>query len=175
MLHRVALASTLLFPLIACQPSTPTLTDADRQSIASEIEQIPSEWGDMATQENLDSWMARFAEDIESYFVGDPAFFVQGLRVIPTTTEASEFFGAMSETRQSTNFTTVKSHVAVISHDMALQVIEQHWSITDSLGVTGPTFPLTATTLWVRQEGTWKFLHHHQTWSNEPIEAESEE
>jgi len=176
MIRRAVMAVLALSLFAACQappPPEPEFTDADRQAIAEEVGSLTQESYALGRPEDQDASMAYWAEGAEVFFVGEPAVFAQGVRIINTTDDMLEFFGGF-EGRTSTNFDPQASYVAVLSPEVALVVTEQHWNITDTLGVTGSTFPLSSTTVWVKENGAWKMMHHHQSWTTNPVEEEGE-
>ena len=177
MIQRAAVAVSCLILLAACQappPPEPEFTEADRQAIADEVLRLTQETYELGRPEDFETSMAYWAEGTDAFFVGEPAVFAQGVRVINSKEDMVRFFGGFVGTRTSTNFDPQASYAAVLSPDVAVTVTEQHWNITDTLGVTGSTFPLSSTTVWVKEDGAWKIMHHHQSWTNNAIEEEGE-
>jgi ketosteroid isomerase-like protein len=171
-----ALAAVAVLVLVsACQaPPPPEMTGADRQAIAAEIERLSAESLGSGSPDEMETFLAYWSESADSYFVTEPALFAQGVRVITTMQALREFFDPAGWNRQSTNISWQSSRVAVLSPEYAVQVGELHFSITDLEGETGSTFPMSSTTVWVMEGGAWKIMHHHQSWTNDPIGEEIE-
>jgi uncharacterized protein (TIGR02246 family) len=146
------------------------MTEADRQAIADELHQLNLALNEMGETGDVDGMVAYWVEDPSAYFVGDPALFLQSIRLLPTKDAMREFFAPMQASRSGTKFTVLKDHVAVLSPDLAVQVVEHTFSVIDTLGNAGPEYPQTSTAVWVRENGEWKMLHFHQSWSTTPIE-----
>jgi len=173
---RSFVAVTVFSLFAACQappPSEPELTDEDRQEIASEIERLSGEMLELTRPEDMEAHLAFWSPSAESYFVGEPALFAQGVRVIRTMQGLRDFFDPSAWNRQRTNFTILASRVALPSPVSALQVMEGHFSATNLEGETGPEYPWSATATWVKEDGTWKLLHFHQSWTDTPMESET--
>jgi hypothetical protein len=103
--------------------------------------------------------------------LGSPALFAHGTRLLPTGQDVRDLFASMAQSRGGTKFTLVESHVAPLSLTSALQVTVQHFSVIDTLGVAGPVYPVTATTLWIKEDGAWKIAHFHQSWTMTPVDS----
>lgn len=174
---RAQAAVVVLLLIAACQappPPEPEFTDADRQAIASEIERLSGEMLELTGPEDFEAQLAYWSPSAESYFVTEPALLAQGVRIITTMQSLREFFDPAGWNRQSTNFTVLATRVAVPSPVNAVQVLEGHYSVTNMEGETGPEYPWSATAVWVKEDGGWKLLHFHQSWTNTPIESETE-
>lgn len=170
-------AFALLSLVAACQaapPPEPELTDADRQAIAAEIEGLGEEMMSLNRPEDFNAQMAFWSPDAESYFVREPALFAQGVRIIDTMEALRQFFDPSGWNRQSTDFTVASTAVAVLSPVNAVQVTEGSFHVTNMDGESGPEYPWSSTTVWVKEGGAWKILHYHQSWTTTPIEGESE-
>ena len=168
---------SVLCLLAACQappPPEPEFTEADQQGIASEIERLSGEMLELTGPEDMEAHLAYWSSSAESYFVNEPALFAQGVRVIVTMEALRDFFDPSAWNRQRTNFTVLASSVAVPSPVSAIQVMEGHFSVTDVEGETGPEYPWSATAAWVKEDGAWKLLHFHQSWTDTPMESETE-
>ena len=175
MSYRGPLAAAFLFLVVACQTPPqpePEFTDADRQAIVDEITRRGVEFNAIGEPERWEEGLSFWADGAEALFVGDPALFVQGVRVVSTKEDMIEFSRGFVGSRRSTNFDLQESYVAVLSPSLALQITEQHWNITNNEGETGSTFPLTNTTLWVNENGEWKVAHYHQSWTTTPVDEE---
>jgi ketosteroid isomerase-like protein len=174
---RALAAAAVLLMVSACQappPTEPEFTQADRQVIAAEIERLSAESLRSGKPEEMAAFLDYWSESADSYFVTEPALFAQGVRVITTMQALREFFDPARWNRQSTNMSWQSSRVAVLSPEYAVQVGELHFSVTNLEGETGSTFPMSSTTVWVKEDGAWKIMHHHQSWTTDPIEDETE-
>jgi uncharacterized protein (TIGR02246 family) len=162
--------------LLYSSPSatSPEMTDADRLSIAAEIESLTREMTKSGRPDDFEDWLAFYSDSPESYFTDEPVLFVQGTFVAPTMQALRGFLDPSRWNRQSTNFTLQSSRVAVLSPDNAVQVAELHFSITNMDGETGPSYLQVATNVWVKEDGGWKIMHHHNSWDTTPIEEGTE-
>ena len=168
---RAIAAFVSLVLVSACQaPPPPEMTDADRQTIAEELRQLSLLLNEFGAENDMDGILQLWVEDPGAYFVGEQAVFLQSVRLLPTKDAMMEFFTPMQTSRGGTRFTVLNDYVAVLSSDLAIQVLEQKYSVIDTLGIAGPEYPESATTVWVREGVDWKILHFHQSWSDEPIE-----
>ena len=165
------LAPTLLFPLVSCAPPPePEFTDADKAAIVAELDAVDDELNTLGIANDQEGMMAFYVADPAPYFVGEPAMYLHSLRLLADKEAIREFFAPMEESRQGTTFQPQEQYTAVLSPTLALRVAEVHWFITNNEGETGDTFPLTSTTLWVKEAGAWKILHYHHSWSTTPVE-----
>ena len=57
--------------------------------------------------------------------------------------------------------------VVVLTADAVLQAYKGTYHITNLDGEPSPEYPMTASILWIRHEGEWKIVHHHQSWSTD--------
>ena len=171
MKRRIFLVAVLLLPLVSCAPPPePEFTSADKAAIVAEIEGIVSELNARAAQGDFEGFMSRFTANPELYFVGEPGLFVQGMQLIPDKPAMDQFFSSMLESRNAQRNTLLDSRIAVLSPNHALQYARHTYSIVNSEGVEGPTYPLASTTMWVKEEGVWKIVHYNHTWSTTPVD-----
>jgi ketosteroid isomerase-like protein len=162
----------LLFPLVACAPPPePELTDADKAAIVDELDALTQELNALGTANDQEAMNAYYVTDPTAYFVGEPAMYLHGMRLLPDNEAIREQFAPMAESRQGTTFEPQKEYTAVLSPTLAIRVAEVHWFITNNDGEVGDTFPLASTTVWVKEGEAWKILHYHHTWSNTPVEG----
>lgn len=171
MTRSTLLAAVLLFPLASCAPPPePEFTDADKQAIVAEIEGLLDEINAGGAEGDFQRIMVHYSSQSALHFVGEPALFVHGMRILPDRDATEEFFGPMMDSRTAQKNTVMDSRIAVLSRDHALQVTRIHYSIVNSEGVEGPTYPLVATTMWAKEDGVWKIMHFNQTWDTTPLE-----
>ena len=157
--------AVLALVLTACTAAPVGLTDEERQAIASEIHQVTLDDIAAAEQNNFEALMAGYVNDPSAYFVGDPAMYLNRLTVLSDINAIREYWEPAMTTRSATNVSIVNEYIAVLSADHAVQVYEANWSVADTLGNITSEGPMTATTVWIRQNGDWKVLHYHQSWS----------
>jgi len=169
---RAFAAVAALFFTSACQaapPPEPDFTAADRQAVAEEVKQASEAWIAAWARNDIDAAMAALVHDLAAYFVGDPGIFLNNLAFVPDAAGVEAGFASAREARSSTGIFPSEESIAVLSRDHAVQVWVAEWNVTDAQGVTTPNYPLTATLVWVRQEGTWRIVHWHQTWNQNPV------
>jgi ketosteroid isomerase-like protein len=174
---RALAAFACLLLVAACQappPPEPEFTDADRQAIATELERLNGEFLKLNRPEDTDASFAMWSPVADSYFVTEPALFAQSFRIIAGMQDLREFFDPSNWNRQSTNITALSTSVAVLSPESAVHVTAGHYSITNMEGETGPEYPMSMTGVWVKEDGGWKLVHWHQSWSTTPIESGTE-
>jgi hypothetical protein len=170
-----ALSALLLF--VACQappPPEPEFTDADRQAIAAEIERLTLEMNQLGRTEDMQEFFNYLSPSADSYFAGEPAILAFGTTVYPSMQAVREFMDPSNWSRQSTNYTLESSKVAVLSPEHAVQVTEQFYTVTNAEGVTGSRMREVATKVWSKEEGQWKMIHMHLSWTTAPVEGEAE-
>ena len=113
-------------------------------------------------------------DDAGAYFVGDQGVFLNNLTFIPTAEETRAYWAPVEETRTASRMFPSQESIAVLSPDHAVQVWVGEWNVTDTEGVTTPNARQTITLVWVRQAGTWRILHWHQSWTRTPVESQTE-
>lgn len=182
MCKRLFVLFCLVILIVACQPTekaeTAEMTGEQRQAIAAEIRQINQEFFDLnmlMDEEKYNKGLTFWADSDDPAWMGNPAIFVNRTSIITTNEAFDEFWRPLIGTRGITNFTMGTDCVAVLSPDLAIHVYDAKYSITNLEGETGPEYPMTATSVFVKKDGEWKILHHHQSWSETPIETEKEE
>ena len=156
-----------LLLLAACQSQTPPpeITEAERQAIAAEIRQLGEDvFKPMANPMNTDAAMAFYLDDVDSYFVGDPAVGVFNLVVIASSQDFRDMVDGMTQSRLGTEVTVTDNRVAVLSRDHAVQVLAADYGITNMEGETLTGYKMVHTHVWVREAGAWKLLHFHESW-----------
>lgn len=169
-----AIVAIIALLFVTTRPTPPPeLTAAERQAIADELHELNLELNRLGEANDVEGMLEHWVADPSEYFVGQQASFLQSTRLLHTKQDIRDFFTPMQTSRSRTNFTTLSDHVAVLAPNLAVQILEQKYSVTDTLGNTGPEYPEMATTVWVKEAGEWKMLHFHQSWSSTPIEAAS--
>jgi hypothetical protein len=173
--RHVALWTTALIAIVllsACQPrpgAPPTA--AERARIAVEVEARALEFLDLVERGEMEATRSFFVTNPSDWFVGDPAVFAIGVDILATPDDVVAFFGPIVASRESTPTETRESRVAVLSRDLALQVAYNHWAVVGFGGERTPTFPSSISTLWAREEGAWRMVHVHQSFTNDPVPA----
>lgn len=166
------LSALLLFA--ACQAPPPPeseFTDAHRQAVAEEIRQASQAWISAWAENNIDGAMAVLSDDSGIFFLGGPAVWVNNVDLVPTTDRVRASWGSAQETRAATGIFPLEESIAVLSPNHAVQVWVAEWNVTDTEGVRTPNYPLTVTLVWVRDDGTWRILHRHQSWNEDALEG----
>ena len=163
-MRRFVLAAFALTVLAACQPATTELTEEQKATIADEIRQVYASM--MATFDpiDFDGMMSFIHPDPESYFVGDPAQWVNLLAVYSNPSHMREVWEPIMATRRAQPTVVSNQYVAVLAENLALSVVEGTYAITDTLGNTTEPDRFSLTAVWGRQNATWKVLHMHQSW-----------
>jgi ketosteroid isomerase-like protein len=150
------------------------MTDADREAIAEAIRQTNAEMLRAGEAIDFEAMMAYWARDPLEYFVGREAMMVNRLRILPTREVIEETYRPVLQGGRGTRYTVMDEYVAVLSPELAVHVAETHYSVADTLGDYGPEYPMTSSTVWVLEDGAWKILHYHQSWSaDQPVSEES--
>jgi len=165
-------AVAVLFLTSACQAPPPPETDftpADREAVAEEVRQASEAWIDAWARNDIDAAMAALVHDLDAYYVGDPGMFLNNLAFVPDAEGVEVGFASAREDRSATGIFPSEESIAVLSRDHAVQVWVAEWNVTDAQGVTTPNYPLTASLVWVRQDGIWRILHWHHTWNQNPV------
>ena len=158
--------------LAACQPpADPRPAAAESAAIVAEVEARALEYLDLVGRGDMEAAQAYFVTNASDWFVGDPAVFALGVDVLARPEDVTAFFDRIVTTRQATPTETRTSRVAVLTRDLALQVTYNHWSVVGFGGESTPTFPSTISTLWAREEGTWRMVHVHQSFTNDPVQG----
>ena len=170
MTSRFLMVTTISLSLLSCAPPPESeFTSADKAAIVAELDARTQELNALGTANDQEAMMAYYVADPTAYFVGEPAMYLHSLRLLPDNGAIQEFFAPMAESRQGTTFEPQKEYTAVLSPTLAIRVAEVHWFITNNDGEVGNTFPLTSTTVWVKEAGAWKILHYHHHWTTTPV------
>lgn len=141
--------------LTACQQAT-ELTDYRRAEIAAEVELQHSQCTDAFRAADLNRALSYyrdspgFAEVMDGELTSGYAAFEEYWR--------STFANVASQTlRVSDLQTTVLAPDVVLVNEVAT------YTVTDTLGVTGPEVPYVYTAIWVLGDGEWKIQFAHQS------------
>jgi len=163
-MRRVILAAFTLTVLAACQPATTELTEEQKAAISDTIRQLSAEMFATMDPVDFDRTMSYMHPDPESYFVGDPAQWVNLLSIYANPSRMREVWDPIMATRRAQETVVSNEYVAVLAENLALNVIEGTYAITDTLGTTTEPDRFSATMVWVRRDAEWKVLHVHQSW-----------
>jgi len=168
----------LVVLIIACQPTEiPELTDAQRQTIETEIRQIYQHTMQEAknmNEENFNKWLDLLVETNDESWLGNPALWVNRLQIIPTKEEIEKFWRPIMARRISEEREMTDDYVAVLSPNHAIHVLKAKSIITEPEGNIWENL-MTATTVYVKRNGDWKILHYHQSWRPETKEEKEAE
>ena len=164
-MRRFVLAAFALTVLAGCQPATTELTEEQKVEIAAEIRQAFAEHIAVVEAANLDAWINLHDAEIDTYFVGQPALWVNRLDIYPTVVELREMWEPIMAARSAHDLVTESEHVAVLAEDAALHVFKGTFTVSDTLGNTTEPAPVTISMVWVRRGDAWKILHLHQSWN----------
>lgn len=142
----VAIAVTVL---TACQPATNDLTEDMRTEIASEVNDVHSEF--------WDTWRETDFERGMQYYLNSPEFtFSYQGKMITGYSEFHEFFATAFANVASQTVSSNDLQTVVVGRDAVFITTQGAYSVTDTEGVTGPESDFAFTTLWVRRDGDWK-------------------
>jgi len=164
-MRRLAFAAvSLAFLANACQPAAMEPTEEQKAAIADTIRQLSAEMWATLDPVDFDDMMRYMHPDPESYFVGESAQWVNMLTVYANPSQVREVWEPIMARRRTQETVPSKEYVAVLSENLALNVTEGTYTITDTLGTTTEPNRFSATVVWVRRDAEWKMLHVHQSW-----------
>ncbi len=164
-MRRLTLAVLSVAFLAACQPATTDLTEEQRAAIVAAVGEATAGWIDAVENVDLDAWLAYWHPEGQSYYVDDPAMFLNRMTVVPTVEAMREYWQQAFTVRTAQDIVVEEEYPAVISADAVLHVARGTYTVTDTTGTTEPA-PISWTTLWVLHNGQWKILHYHQSWDS---------
>jgi hypothetical protein len=146
---------------------TAELTAEKRTEIAQAIKKRNQELLNSWAKENaIDEWMSFYVSDNhESWAIGGSKLSLDASQEYKTEQNIRSTFTSMLADR-TTNVKLLDEHVAVLSSTSALHFSDFTFTVTRA-GETSESQKATATTAWVLDDGKWKILHYHQSWSNE--------
>lgn len=150
----------------SCQEKI-ALTNDQREEIADIIRNRSQEWLNTIkeyNQENLDVFLDFFVENDEASWMNNPALWVSNLDILPTREKLEEFWRPEIDKRSSHDIKIVKDFITVLSADQAIHVFKANYRITDAEGNVGEEHTCVITNVYVRKNGQWKILHHHQSY-----------
>ena len=151
----------MIFPLlllvaVACQPVTMEMTDAEKATIAEEVNAI-----------NLDFWNSWREGDFDrgmTYYANSPdlAFAMEGV---------VDYGYAEIDAKYRPGFANVASQVLRVTHsqttvlapDVVCIMETATFSQTDHDGVTTPETDLALTAIWMLRDGEWKIHLAHES------------
>lgn len=160
-------AVAVLTFVAACQAPPAELTDAERGAIASEIRELSrAAFEPFAEPQNVEEALSFYVRDASDYFVGDPVVGVFNLNMDEGSEDFREGMRNLVNNRLGTSVEFKEDRIAVLSRDHAVQVLSADYAIKNLEGVTRSGYQMVQTQIWVREDGSWKILHFHQ--SNRP-------
>jgi hypothetical protein len=154
-MRRLAFAVLSLTVLVACQPATTELTDAEKVAIADEFRQFRMDLYASNERNDVESTLNAVSEDV--------ALITQGIRLsyADFATAARDAFGSLQA--QTVNVQDMQIDVlaagALVNTDAIVTVT------TDTSGNTVEQTHL-HTEVWVKRDGRWVMTHGHK--SNPP-------
>jgi ketosteroid isomerase-like protein len=163
-MRRFVLAVFALTVLAACQPTTTELTEEQKAEIADTVRQVYADFLSAGDPVDFERMMTFAHPDVEQYYVGEPAQWVNLLTVYPDNDRVREVWEPIMAGRRSQETVINDEYVAVLAENMAVHVVEGTYAITDTLGNTTEPNRLTASTVWIREGEEWKMIHMHQSW-----------
>jgi len=166
---RMLTALAVLVLAVGCQTPPPEMTRAEKDAIAEEVLQAAHALFAAGAVNDFEAMNASWITDPTAYFVGEPAMYLNRLVLLADVDAIRAYWEPAQETRSGTNLIPSQEHVAVLSRDAAVHVYKGDWNVMDLEGNVSAQGPITATTVFVREDGEWKQLHYHQSW--ETVEA----
>lgn len=170
MSNRLTIIVSVILVFFSCQQTVQRpLTDSDRQEIADIIRKESNNWLNSiteATQENLDVFLGYFVQSDDSAWMNKPALWVSNFDSFLTTDQLESFWRRSIDQRTAHNMSIREGYVAVLSEDIAVHVFPYDYEIIDTQGeILGDGKSIT-TNVYVKRDGKWKIMHHHQTYGN---------
>lgn len=141
--------------LAACSQAT-ELTDYQKGEIAAEVELLHNQSADAWSAADLDRAMP-FYRDAPGYAQAMDGELTTGFAAV------EEFWRSTfaNVTSQTLNISDLQT--AVLSPDVVLVNEVGTYTVTDTLGVTGPDVHYVYTAIWVLGDGEWKIQFAHQS------------
>jgi ketosteroid isomerase-like protein len=154
----------LLFGFAACQPAAVQLTDAEKATIAEEVNAINTGF--------WDAWRdADFGRGMSYYYDSpDLAFAMQGV-VDYGYAPVDEKYRPGMENVASQTITLTDSRTTVLAADVVCIMDAGSYTATDAVGVTGPETGFAVTNLWVLRDGEWKIHVGHESFATPAAES----
>lgn len=156
-MRRFVLAAFALAALAGCQPATTELTDEQKAEIVAEVNMTLDSFWDSWRQTDYDRAMAFYIDSPETAHAVTDGGIVKGFDSMDRTWRSG--FTAVASQRISFE----ETFVSVLGRDAVCVMQRGAYSSTDTTGVTGPTFPLAYTTVWIRTEAGWRVTAAHQS------------
>jgi len=155
-MRRFLFAAFTVTVLASCQPATTELTVQQKGEMAAEVELVlDSFW---------DAWRAADVDRGMSYYLNSPEMiWASGDQVVRGWTAVNDIAQAADIASQAIILT--ESHTTVVALGVVHVMQRGSYSVTTLDGTTGPAFPCTVSSVWVRSDGEWKaqFVHVAQT------------
>jgi len=160
--------------LVGCQAPPAEMTEAEKEAIAGEILQVMQEsYEAAAANDDFEGMMASWSGDPSAYFVGEPAMYLSRMMLLTDVEAIRAYWEPSTQTRGGTNLLPSDEYVAVLSPDAALHVFVGDWSVLNLEGGVSSEGRMSATTLFVRENGEWKQLHYHQSFDRAEPEVDT--
>jgi ketosteroid isomerase-like protein len=155
-MRRIVLAAFALTVLAACQPATTELTDQQRGELAAEVELLHGQF--------WDEWRAADVHGGMSYYLNSPEFaFAMEGQLLNGFEATHDVVHEMFTNIASQTITFAESQTAVLAPNVVYVREQGVYSLTDTLGVTGPEMAFAFTANWVRSNGEWKIYFAHES------------
>lgn len=144
----------IVVALVACEPPTTDLTDAEEAAIVEAVNAVHAEFWDVWRAMNVERGMAYYYNSPELTFGMDGSVlwgWGDGL-------EMSESFAA---TTSAQVISIARSQTTLLTPQVACITDQGTRAITDTAGVTGPAMPFAFTAVWVLRDGEWRIHAAH--------------
>lgn len=144
----------MLFALVACQPPTTDLTDAEKTAIAEEVNAIHGQFWDVWRAMDVERGMAYYYDSPELTFGMDGS-------VLWGWGDGMEMTQSFAATTSAQIITIARSQTTVLTPQVVCITDQGTRAITDTAGVTGPALPFAFTAVWVLRDGEWRVHAAH--------------
>jgi len=147
----------LMLFVVACQPATIELTDAEKAAIADTVNALQAE--------SWDAWRSADLDRALSYMHDSPDFWfaLQG-QALRGYDESDSFWRDGFGTASRLDITISDSRTMVLAADIVAVFEQGAFSVTDAEGMTSPEQPFVMSATWVRRHGEWGVLYGHESW-----------
>jgi len=154
-----------LFVFAACQPATVELTDAEKATIADDVNAINAGF--------WDAWRAADFGRGMSYYYDSPdlAFAMQGVVDYGYANVDAKYRPGMADVASQT-ITLTTSRTTVLAADVVCIMDGGTYTATDALGVTGPEMGFAVTNIWVLRDGDWKIHIGHESFPSPATQSD---
>jgi ketosteroid isomerase-like protein len=146
----------LVFAIVACQPATTELTEAQKAAIAAEVDAVAADW--------WAAWAAaEFDRGMSFIDAGPDAAWTWDEGTVYTRAEMDRTWRPDFAQTERQDLTFGDARTIVLAPDIAYTIRAVTGVATYTTGNTRPPLSTIETVVWIKRDGEWKVLAGHES------------